>query len=74
MYRIARLFVLQRLKKGMSGDARHFNNIETRVVIKIFFPARQRAEGNSLHSDLNITGTCTILCHGQKLGGLDETW
>ena len=25
----------------MSGDARDFNNMETRVVIKFFFPARQ---------------------------------
>jgi len=31
----------------MSGNARDFNNIETRAVIKIFFPARQGAEGNS---------------------------
>ena len=34
-------------------DARYFNNIETRAVIKFFFflPARQGAEGNSNHSD-----------------------
>jgi len=30
----------------MSGDARDFNNFETRVVINLFFPARQGAEGN----------------------------
>jgi hypothetical protein len=34
----------------MSGDARDYNNIETRGVIKLFvfcfFPARQVAEGN----------------------------
>ena len=42
MCRIASLFLLQRLKGSMSGDARHFNNIETRAVIKTFFPpARQ---------------------------------
>jgi len=35
-------------------DARDFNNIETRSVIKFFFPARQGAEGNSRHSDKNI--------------------
>ena len=34
-----------------------------------FFPARQGAEGNSRHSDRNIRGTCTIVCHRQKLGG-----
>ena len=31
------------------------------------FPARQDAEGNSRHSDRNIRGTCTIICHRQKL-------
>jgi len=36
-------------------DARDFNNIETRAVIKFFFPARQDAEGNSSHSDRNIS-------------------
>jgi len=35
-------------------DALHFNNIETRAVIRFFFPARQGAEGNSRHSDRNI--------------------
>jgi len=35
-------------------DARDFNNIETRAVIQ-FFPARQGAEGNSRHSDRNIS-------------------
>ena len=38
-------------------DARDFNNIETRAVIKFFFlfPARQGAEGNSRHFDTNIS-------------------
>ena len=31
-----------------------------------FFPARQDAEGNSCHSDRNIRGTCTIICHHQN--------
>ena len=70
MCRIAILFLLQRLKGSMLGDARDFNNMETRAVIKIFFfPARQGAEGNSCHSDRNIRGTCTIVGHCQKLGG-----
>ena len=43
MYRIASLFLLQRLNESMSGDARDFNNIEKRTVIKFFFPARQGA-------------------------------
>ena len=47
MGRTASLFLLQRLKGSMSGDARPFNNVETRTVIKFFPPARQGAEGNS---------------------------
>jgi len=35
--RIASIFLLQRLKRSISGDARDFNNIETRAVIKFFF-------------------------------------
>jgi hypothetical protein len=34
MCRIASLFLLQQLKGIMSGDARDFNNIERRAVIK----------------------------------------
>jgi len=37
MCRFARLFLLQKLKGSMSGDARDFNNIETRAAIKFFF-------------------------------------
>ena len=37
MCRIASLFFLQRLKGSMSGEARDFNNIETRIVIRFFF-------------------------------------
>ena len=37
MCRITRLFLLQRLKGSMSDDARDFNDMETRAVIKIFF-------------------------------------
>jgi len=39
-------------------DARDFNNIETRDVIKFFFffsPEKQGTEGNSRHSDRNIS-------------------
>jgi len=36
-------------------DARDFNNIETRAVIIFFSPARQSAQGNSRHSDRNIS-------------------
>jgi len=37
MCRITSLFLLQRLKGSMSGDARDFNNMETPAVIKCFF-------------------------------------
>jgi len=37
MCRIASLFLLQRLKGSMSGDARDLNNIDIRAVIKFFF-------------------------------------
>ena len=35
-------------------DARDFNNIEKRAVIKFFFFCKKGAEGNSPHSDRNI--------------------
>ena len=68
MWRIASLFLLQRLKGSMSGDVCDFNNNEMRAVFK-YFLARQGAEGNSRHSERNIRRTCNILCHRQKLGG-----
>ena len=37
MCRIASLFLLQGVKGNILGDARDFNNIETRAVIKFFF-------------------------------------
>ena len=43
MCRIASLFLLQKLKGRMSGDARDLNNIETRAVIKFFFPLQGKA-------------------------------
>ena len=43
----------------MPGDARELSSI--------FFSARQGAEGYSRHSERNIRGTCTIVCHRQKV-------
>ena len=37
MCRIESLFLFQRLKESMSGDARDFNNMESRAVIIFFF-------------------------------------
>jgi len=67
MCRTASLYLLQRLKRSLSGDARDFNNIEKRAVV-IFFSERQGAEVNSRNSERDIGGTCTIVCHRQKLG------
>jgi len=69
MCRIARLFLLQRLKGNMSGDERDFSNIETRAVINYFF--LQGKAPKEIHAILTekIRGTCTIACHRQKLGG-----
>jgi len=36
-------------------DARDFNNIEPQAVIRFFSPVKQGAEGNSRHSDRNIS-------------------
>jgi len=37
------------------------------IYHQVFFPpARQGPEGNSRHSDRNIRGTCTIVCHRQN--------
>ena len=37
MCRIEILFLLQRLKGSMSGDASDFHNVETRDVVRYFF-------------------------------------
>ena len=44
MCRIPSLFLLQRVKGSMSGDARDFNNIETRTVIKFFLQGKALKE------------------------------
>ena len=54
MCRIASLFLLQRLKGSISGDARDFNNIETRAVIK-FFPSLQDKVPKEIHAILTET-------------------
>ena len=47
-------FLVQRLKGNMSGDARDFNNIETRAVIKVFFPLQDKAS-KEIHEILRET-------------------
>jgi len=58
----------------MSGDARDFNNFETRALIKFCYLARQDAEENSRYSDRNIRGIFNIVCHRQKLLRPVKTW
>ena len=51
-------------------DARDFNNIETRAVIKFFFfPARQGAE-KKIHAILTETLTCFLPGRAKKLSAL----
>jgi len=47
MCRIASIFLLQRLKGSMSGEARDFNNMRTLAVIEEFFPRSARRQRNS---------------------------
>ena len=46
MCRIASLFLLQRLKGSMSGDARDLNNMEMRAVISFFSCKARRRSGS----------------------------
>ena len=54
MCRISSLFLLQRLKGNMSGDARDFINIETRAVIKVVPPLQGKAP-KEIHAILTET-------------------
>ena len=54
MCQIASLFLLQRLKGSKSGEARDFNNIETRTVIKSPPPLQGKAP-KEIHAILNET-------------------
>jgi len=53
MCRIASLFLLLRLKGRMSCDARDFNNMGTRVAIKLFF--LQWKAPKEIHANLTET-------------------
>jgi len=54
MCRISSLFVLQRLKGSVLGDARDFNNMETRSVIKSLFILQGKAQ-REIHTILTET-------------------
>jgi len=53
MCRIASLFLLQRLKESMSGDAHHFNNIEILAIIRFLF--LQGKALKEIHANLRET-------------------
>ena len=56
MCRTAGLFLLQRLKGTMPGDARDFKNMETRAVITIFFsPSLQGKALKEIHAIMTET-------------------
>ena len=59
MCRTASLFLLHRLKGSMSGDARDFNNMETRAVIKFFFPLQNKAP-KEIHAILTEISYATV--------------
>jgi len=54
MCRIVSLFLLQRLKGSISGNARDFNNIKTRALIKFFFFLQGKAP-KEIHAILTET-------------------
>ena len=72
MCRISRLFLLQRLKGSMSGDARDFNNIETRAVIKFFL--LQGKAPKEIQAILTETLREHVLPYFPPLGAIGPYW
>ena len=62
------LCLVQSLKEACQAT-RAISTTSRHELSSSFFPTRQGAKGNSRYSDGNIRGTCTIVCHRQKLGG-----
>ena len=60
MCRIASLFLLQRLEGSMSGDARDFNDMETRAVKFFFSPSLQGKTPKEIHAILTETLACFL--------------
>jgi hypothetical protein len=56
-------FILVQMPKKTSVDAHHFSNTVLEPFIQ-YVLYKARPEGHSRHSERNIRGTCTILCHG----------
>jgi len=65
-----KIFSCYRGLKEACQATRAISTTWRRKLSSSFFPpARQGAEGNSRHSDRNIRGTRTFVCHRPKLGG-----
>jgi hypothetical protein len=58
MCRIASLFLLQWLKGSTSGDARDFNNIETRAVINFLFLSGLQKLEQRTKKCIELRGEC----------------
>ena len=52
MCRIASLFFLQWLKGSMSGDARDFNNVETRAIKFFFLQGKAQKEIHAILKEI----------------------
>jgi hypothetical protein len=69
MCRIASHFLLQRLKGSMPSDARNFNNIGTRAVIKFFLPLQSKAS-----KEIHTISTETSGEHSPSYANVKTGW
>ena len=53
-------------ERSITGDGRNLKKHGDASFHQFLFPAGQGAEGNSGHSNTNISRTCTAVCHCQK--------
>jgi hypothetical protein len=73
MCRIAGIFLLQRLKGRMAGDARYFNNFEMRAVIILFPQGKALKEIHTILIE-TLGEHAPLYTTIKKLGGPVETW
>jgi len=69
MCQIASFFLLKRVKGSMSGDARNFNNMEMRAVIKFFFFLQGKA-----HKEIHAILTETLGEHAPLYATIKTGW
>ena len=60
------LLITEAERKHVRRSAR-FQQHRDASCHQVFFSARQGIEGNLCHSDRNIGGTCTVVCHRRKV-------